>query len=376
MNKKEFFDKFIKKIYSALNTNERNIRFLLGSNCRAYEKNTNFYCSYNLRQKVINCSEQSICMNNVSSIMAIVMQGPIISEDDFTYCSLKYYREMYSDMTIILSTWDDSDPVQLEKIKKLNVIVLTNKKPQVYGMGNINFQVISSLEGIKCAERLGKKYVLKTRSDQRLYKPLFMNYLMALLNKFPIDEEDYIERVHSRMIVLQSNVFYGMLIPYFVSDFLYFGHIEDIKALFSIPLDESPNRTKDERRAYLNELISEGGTIKEYYYKSAPEIMLMKNYALQHISSEFDDNVKDYWKLLEKYLISLSWEDVDLFWPKYDRYNEMTLHKRLDAGENKYLDQYNCSFQNWLMLYDKMIIYDNSVENFCMQNIDVLNLII
>ena len=38
-----------------------------------------------------------------------------------------------------------------------------------------------------------------------------------------------------------------MFIPYFITDFLYFGTVQDIKKSFDIELDVSPNRTK--RRA-------------------------------------------------------------------------------------------------------------------------------
>lgn len=41
--------------------------------------------------------------------LAIVMQGPIRKEENFTYNTVKYYRHMYPNVKVIVSTWIDED---------------------------------------------------------------------------------------------------------------------------------------------------------------------------------------------------------------------------------------------------------------------------
>ena len=166
-----------------------------------------------------------------------------------------------------------------------------------------------------------------------------------------------------------------MFIPYFIADFLYFGMVQDIRNLFDIELDASPNRTKDERRIWLRDLLSSNPKIGDYYNSTAPEIKIVKNYIKKYITENLEDTVKGYWDFVSNYLITVSWDDIGLFWPKYDRYNESNLFRTYSKNDNTdlYL-QYNWTFQNWLLLNQGIFKYNPEFEKYYMQTCDKLNL--
>ena len=87
---------------------------------------------------------------------------------------------------IIVSTWDDESAIQLQRLRDEGVDVLENRKPGFAGISHINYQIVSSLAGIRRAARFGVEYVLKTRTDQRLYAPNIAEYLCNLLDVFPV----------------------------------------------------------------------------------------------------------------------------------------------------------------------------------------------
>lgn len=85
--------------------------------------------------------------------------------------------------------------------------------------------------------------------------------------------------------------------------------------------------------------------------------------------------MKGYWDFVGNYLITVSWDDIGLFWPKYDRYNESNLFRTYSENDNTdlYL-QYNWTFQNWLLVNQGIFKYKPEFEKYCMQSCDKLNL--
>ena len=57
------------------------------------------------------------------------MQGPIRKEDNFTYNTVKYYRDIYPNAKVIVSTWIDEDANDIEKIQELGATIVLNEKP-------------------------------------------------------------------------------------------------------------------------------------------------------------------------------------------------------------------------------------------------------
>ena len=88
---------------------------------------------------------------------AIIMQGPLVREDDFTLETVKIYEKLFPGTVIIVSTWEDSAEEYVKKLSELsNCIVLLNEPPKFSGILNLNMQVVSTLAGIKKAKELEK----------------------------------------------------------------------------------------------------------------------------------------------------------------------------------------------------------------------------
>ena len=376
MKIKHMVEKFTDFFFSIVTKKDRQYAdVLIRDCCMSYEKQTGDYCSYRKRS---GSSEDLIVHSGILSNMsdvAIVMQGPLILENHFTLNTVKLYKRYYPECMVIVSTWKDSNRNEIDSLKTAGAEIVLNTAPNVFGLGNMNFQIVSTRGGIQCAADAGARYILKTRSDQRIYKPHMLEYFKALIEQFPIKKKTESAKQKERIIAVQTTVGGGMFIPYFIADFLYFGTVQDIRNLFDIELDMSPNRTKDERRIWLRDLLSSNPRIRDYYNATAPEIKIVKNYIKKYITENLEDTVKGYWDFVGNYLITVSWDDIGLFWPKYDRYNESNLFRTYSENDNTdlYL-QYNWTFQNWLLVNQGIFKYKPEYEKYCMQSCDKLNL--
>ena len=158
------------------------------------------------------------------SDVAIILQGPIIIRDDFTLNSIRMYKKYYNGIRVIISTWKDADVKAIENIRAEGGEVILNEYPKVNPKGNLNCQLTTSLAGVLLARKIGAKYVVKTRTDQRYYNPCAIPMLQGLYQK-------------GKIILLGGimNSFYGR--PFFISDFLAFGAIEELETLYSCEFD-------------------------------------------------------------------------------------------------------------------------------------------
>lgn len=335
---------------------------LMCSICKSYENNSKEFVSFRKRAKF--CDDMKINCNLSGDItdVCVILQGPLKLENNFTLETVKFYTKLYPKCSIVVSTWDTEDATVLREIEKYGATVIKNKKPQKTGLGNMNFQLVSTKAGIKFAENIGAKYVLKTRTDQRVGKYNFLEYMEGLETLFEINNDYLNLGQNQRIIVHQGSTGGNMFIPYFISDFLYFGTTEDIKKLFSIELDEKISMSYKERAEWINGL-SENVSVMEYYEKTAPEIKIIKTYIEKYSKKKVKNSVKDYWEFVKNYLICVSWDDIGLFWYKYNYQNESDIFHLFEERDtyDRYL-QYNWTFQNWLNLYMDRISYKNEFE--------------
>ena len=367
MKLKECIIRITNFVFKILTNNENSkANSIMKACCIAYENQTHNYCSYKQRSgstKDLIINEE---LNPNLDNCAIVIQGPIIVSDDFTLNTVNWYKRLYPKCKIIVSTWENSNLIAVKKIEEAGAAVVLSQLPTISGLGNINYQIVTTRAGIEAAKKMDAKYILKTRSDQRIYKLYFLEYFITLINHYKItnDERKY---PGSRILALHTMAGGDMFIPYFIADFLYFGAIEDIDNLFDINLDQTINMTKDERRNWLKELLNTNPNIGDYYSLTAPEIKIIKNYVHKYINPSYSDSIRDYWKVVKDYFIIISWEDIDLFWPKYNRYNESLMFRSYspDDSQDVFL-QYNWSFQNWLLLYQGFIKYNDKIEEYRM----------
>lgn len=103
-------------------------------------------------------------------MQGIVIQGPT------NYCKqvISYYKDIPN---VVWSTWIDEPKENIEYIKSNNIEVILNEKPTIPSHLNINFQAISTYNGIKYLESIGVTEVLKVRGDIQI------SNLKVLLNK-------------------------------------------------------------------------------------------------------------------------------------------------------------------------------------------------
>ena len=113
----------------------------------------------------------------------IVIQGPIQKDGDFTLKTALLYRKLYPFVPIVISTWNGEIYNKLIGECKTNKIdIIENVIPKDGGVGNHIFQMTSSYLGIKyISDNYRVRYVLKCRTDQRIFREDILLYLKDLM---------------------------------------------------------------------------------------------------------------------------------------------------------------------------------------------------
>lgn len=282
---------------------------------------------------------------------AIVMQGPIRCENDFTVETVKFYKRLYPNAEIIVSTWKDENEEEIKKVQNAGAEVLLCEKPSTGGHLNINYQLKNTCEGIYEAQKKGVQYIAKTRTDQRISKPYVFEYMINLMKQYPTGDSS---KQKQRLIALSMN--YGnMFYPYFMSDFFYFGTAEDMGKLFTI--------TSDNREPFKMPLNSTRRQYSDGAY--APEVYIMKNY-LKRMGCTGDGSIEDYWSGVSRYLICVDLKMLDIYWPKYD--GKYKLHEfygdYFESDSAEKVKTMNFDFVNWLNLYTGTLKYSPEYEKY------------
>ena len=270
--------------------------------------------------------------------LCIVIQGPIVKENDFTLETCKIYKKIFNNSeTIILSTWDTEDKKYLKNFEAIGVKVLLSKAPDFAGRANLNYQILSTMKGLKEGEKLGCEYAIKTRTDQRFYSTNLSRDLFNLLKIYP-PSPNY--NMHSRLVALSFNSFKYRY--YGISDMFLFGNTQDMLKYWNSPLD----------------------TKKYEEYKTIKQKDLWQQYCSEtYIASHFLKNIgvtpeytlKHTWKIYKDLFIFIDKEILDMYWPKYTN-----LDSRWRLFRPNMLEEMRHS--DWLNLYlnDDFFIKDLS----------------
>ncbi|MFH1427229.1 MAG: WavE lipopolysaccharide synthesis family protein [Patescibacteria group bacterium] len=262
---------------------------------------------------------------------AVVIQGPIMKEDDFTLETVKIYKKIFNKAIIIVSTWDTEDENNIKKIKDENIEVILNKEPEFSGPSHINYQIVSSSAGIRKAFELGAEYVLKTRTDQRIYAINISEFLYSLVKTFPL-AKSYKQK--ERLITSSLNTFkYRMYSP---SDMFSFGQVGDMLRYWGPELD---------LRKDLNINCS---TIRDFAKLRICEAYLLTEFS-KNIGRELNWTLKDSWQILVDHFCVIDQHSLDLYWNKYERQRE---YRYLKYGG--VLNSQELSFREWLNLYHNL----------------------
>lgn len=291
---------------------------------------------------------------------AIVIQGPIAYDNDYTVETFKLYRSIYPNVPIIVSTWQGEATNDFRKECRDNLIVLLeNEPPKERGAFNVNMQLKSSIQGVKFVrENTCAKFVLKTRTDQRINRFDFLVYFKNLLATFPPKDD----KLNQRIIFLSEPMLNQF--PFYYQDYLSFGHVEDIAKLYSIPFHSEPGEMSytsahyERMRKFVDKVLNISHSV-DYNSEFAqnpnlcklkrlarkfcfPEMYISKTFYKQYIAPIDENKLPETsWKFAADYLILIDFETILIDWFKYE-------HKR-------YLANYNIghqsAFSRWLDIY-------------------------
>ena len=257
---------------------------------------------------------------------AIIIQGPIVRERDFTLETVKTYIKIFPGAHIILSTWSNED---VGNFKDLDIELLLNEKPKHPGISNINYQIVSTLNGIIAAKKLGVAYILKTRTDQRIYNEKTITYFKDLLKIFPIENT---KKPKGRIIATDMNTFKYR--PYSISDMTLFGFFEDIFNYWNLNTD---TRTGIKYKY---------GNILEWSQARLCEVFLSASY-LEKMGEKLAWSISDSWKKYIDYFCIADRPIIDLYWFKYEKNKE---YRNKNYTGNFMNEEFG--FVDWLKLYN------------------------
>lgn len=313
---------------------------IMGGITRAYSNHFSNYALSRILPKFTETKrEDEILHLNSQSDVAIVLQGLVLVKDDFTLNSVRLYKELYPNVKIIVSTWDYTDSEVVKQLELEGCEIILNKSFTPSGFGNVNYQICTSLAGIKRAKEIGAKYVIKSRTDQRIYKKTALSYLKSILATYQVDDETHKIGQHGRIVALAGS----MLLPLYFTDFFFFGYTEDMEALFDIPYE--PRNIPGSQKFYGEKY---GGvfTADKFYIDIPAEVYIISQYLKKYMDIEY--TVKFYWEIIKRYFITIDYEDIGLMWPKYgfnlpqwtDTHNTFCSFISLLNGEIEYKSEY------------------------------------
>jgi len=179
------------------------------------------------------------------SKQGVVIQGPT-----------NFYKEVCETWegwpNVVWSTWDDEPQENIDYIRSKNIDVLLNKKPEFAGYLNINYQLLSTFNGLQFLQARGIKEALKTRGDHTISSV-----------------KDFLESLSGRRIcfLALSNVDVRKDITYeleyiheghdYPSDNLIYGKIDDMLMMFNFQTDKIYNIPPEAMIVY-NYMVSMG----------------------------------------------------------------------------------------------------------------------
>lgn len=228
--------------------------------------------------------------DTASENIAIIMQGPYISDDNFTKNTLGIYKSLYPNKIIILSTWKNLiSASERAELSKAGVVVVESEPPQITGTLNINFQMRSTAAGLKWIQENspGVTHILKTRTDQRMYQSNLFSYLLRLQSKLSSENKLVSLSFHSKKAILGS-----------ISDMFVFGNRQQIEKYFSLP----------EQDFSLN---------RQDFFSRQPRPMNPEQIFFKNFTGKIPSSFSEYQDLVSKNFVLIDKEQVDFYWHKY-----------------------------------------------------------
>ena len=299
---------------------------------------------------------------------AIVIQGPIAYENNYTAETFKIYRSIYPNVPIIVSTWKGEATNNFcRECKENSIVLLENEIPEKCGPSNVNLQLKSSFQGVKYVqENTSANFVLKTRTDQRINRFDFLVYFKNLLKTFPPKDD----KLRQRIIFLGVNELNQF--PFYYQDYLSFGHIEDISKLYGISFHNDPGEMSYHSRHYArmrkfvdNVLCKpyplDYNSLSTQNLKSCklkrwarrlclPEIYISRTFYKENIAPIDEKKLPETsWMFAKDYLILIDPEAILIDWPKYkNRRYQILKNPGSQSAFSRWLDMYRNFKMDWV----------------------------
>lgn len=254
--------------------------------------------------------------------VAVVVQGPLVVDDDFTLETVRLYRRLFAPHPVIVSTWEGEPAPLVRAVRLAGAEVVQGPRPDDPGPLNVNLQLASTRTGIAKAREVGAEYVLKTRTDQRIYAPNVAEFLVNLVHAFPV-APGFRQR-HRVVSCGRSSQKFGL---YHVSDQLLFGHVDDITLYFAAPPRASglPAGFRD--------------VVRDICRHKSPESYLASTF-LAAVGRPVGWTLADSWDAIADHFCIADSAAIDVYWPKYGphvehdtRYGTVTSSELLDFRE-------------------------------------------
>ena len=281
--------------------------------------------------------------------VAVVMQGPPFAQHDFTLETLRLYARNMPGCQLILSTWNDTDAQFLAAVRDIGVTVVLSAKPEFPGLFNINMQLVSAGAGVRRAIEDGAEWVLKTRTDQRLYEPDVLTFLVALVQAFPVAGET--AQRHRIVGVGHGSLKYA---PYHVTDQTVFGHADDMLAYWTPPLrmDRAPDHWPADIRSIFKQT-----PIGELCRLGAAESYIASQF-LMRMGRGLDWTLRDSWAAYRDHFIFADYSATDFFWVKVQSKTQRETTLVYDAVSNRH----EMGFRDWLLLHSGQLQPQDAAE--------------
>lgn len=293
---------------------------------------------------------------------AIVIQGPIAYENNYTAITSGFYRQWYPEAPIIISTWNnEATPDFKDFCARNSIVLLENDPPSNPGIMNVNFQLESSFRGVEYVQKnTSARYVLKCRTDQRINKTDFLVYFRNLLRAFSPNGDK------TRARILQMSSFLINWIPFYNSDMLTFGTVHDVLKIYSIPhqtREQMMHAYHIEKRIYkIFDILHERVRKSKSFFKTflqyrkfniaidkfaPPEIFIMKTYYKRHIGDyQPSEVIETFRRFVRDYIILVDAETILIDWKKYidkdfnTHYPSYYFINRIGLNASSWLDIY------------------------------------
>lgn len=281
--------------------------------------------------------------------VAIVMQGPLATQFDFTLETLRIYRQCLPGARLVLSTWNDTAAAALDPIRALGVDVLLCAKPAVAGLFNVNLQLASASQGVLRARDAGSEWILKTRTDQRLCAPNAIPFLKAVALAFPCARGS--AQRYRVVGVGQGTLKYAL---YHLTDQTVFGHVEDMVRYWTPPprLEPPPSHWPQAFPEVLATVPM--GELNRF----ASAETYFASHFLEAIGRPLAWTLEDTWAAFRDCFCVADFGATDFYWVKGQQYTYRELY--IEYGE--LTNRRELGFSDWLMLHTGGLVPEEAVR--------------